>query len=138
MGITVKTSNREIICSGSAMVIHGDYLEFVIKTLRFRLSFGYHDEEGRSFYQTSYVQADNPKDSYMEIKAFNFDRTTMNILPQPIALAQQDGRNLSLGLVVSSINRRNAPNQEGQQIEDKLVSYTWYLDLPQGNVVQNQ
>jgi len=133
MEIKVRNKGREVVCSGSAIVPHGDYLEFVIRTLRFRLSLEYHDNEGRSYLQSEYIPTDNPKDEYMEIKGYNFDKSLMNTLSQPMTLAQQDGRNLSLSLVISSINTRKDPNNQDVTIEDKLVWYTWYLDQPQGS-----
>lgn len=133
MDIIVKTSTREVICSGSLILPHGDYIEFVIRNLRFRLSFDYHNDEGRSFVQPQVVHAENSQESYMEIRAFNFDNIWMRTFTTPILLAQQDGRALSLGLLISSVNRRDNSDNPNQQIEDKYVSYTWYWDLPQPN-----
>lgn len=132
MEVKVTSGNREVICSGSAIVVHGSYLEFAIRTLRFRLSFDYRDNEGRSYFQPI-INSDNPSETFLEIRGYNFDNTVLNTLSEPISLAQHDGRNLSIGITVSSVNRRNNPENEEEQIEDKLVSYTWYLDLPQNN-----
>ena len=100
--------------------------------MRFRLSFDYHNEERRSFFQPV-VNTEDPSNTFLEIRAYNFDNVTLSALTHPIVLAQQEGRNLSLSLVVSTINRRNDPANEGTWIEDKIVSYTWYYDLPQVN-----
>ena len=132
MEVTVISGNREIVCSGSAIISHGDFLEFRIKNLRIRLSFGYHDEEGRAYYRP-FVNSDDPRNTFLELRAFNFNNVALSTLTQPMILAEHDGRSISVSLVVTSVNRRNDAINNGVMIEDKLVSYTWYLDLPQVN-----
>lgn len=131
MDILVRTGNCEVIASGNVIVPNGDYVEFLIRNLRFRLSFQMAPEENRSYVKAVVVNPENSTESYMELLAFNFTDSIFNTINSPIRVAYVDGRPLSLRMSVSSVCKRSDNSNPGNEIEDKLVIYSWCLDFPE-------
>lgn len=127
MDITVRNNNSEVIASGSIIVPYGGYAEFVIKGLIFRISF--HTDSTSNIYARYELNTDNNGVAqFMEVKAYNFNDSTLTSLNNRMPLARVDGRSLSLHFSVSSINRRHEGDENSQMIEDKFIFYSWYLD----------
>lgn len=131
MDIIVRTGTSEIIASGNVIVPNGDYVEFLIKNLRFRLLFQEDPDVSRSYVKAVVINPESSIDSYMELLAFNFTNSIFNTLNSPIRVAYIDGRQLSLRLSVSSVCKRSDENNPEKKIEDKLVVYSWCLDFPE-------
>lgn len=130
MDILVRTGNCEVIASGNVIVPNGDYVEFLIRNLRFRLSFQMDPRETHSYVNIRRVPPEGSTE-YMELLAFNFDGSIINTVTTPIHVAFLDGRKLSLRMSVSSIRKHQGNSDSGNLMEDKLVFYSWCLDFPE-------
>lgn len=132
MDIIVRTTNHEVIAMGSVIIPHGEYVEFVIRNLVFRLSF-ISTEETDGTVRWSVQTNENDNSSFMSVECVNFDNSINRTIVDRIQLAQIEGRPLLLQFSVSSINRR--PETEGSDItiEDKIIWYSWYLERPNTN-----
>lgn len=132
MDIIVRTTNHEMIASGSVIVPHGEYAEFIIRNLVFRMSF-ISNGGNEGTVQWSVQTDENTHSSYMSVECINFENSVIRTLRQKLRLAQIDGKPLLFQFSVSSINKR--PESEGSEntIEDKLIWYSWYLEKPNNN-----
>ena len=126
MEITVRTTNHELVASGSVVIPYGEYVDFEVKGLVFRMSFE-SDETGE---RTRVIRelVENEGARYMAVKCYNFNGSLHSIMNSKLELAQIDGRALSLQFSVSSFNKRHGNSDESPMIEDMLVKYSWYLD----------
>ncbi len=134
MDIIARTTNHEIIASGSIIVPDGEYAEFIIRNLVFRLSF-ISEEGDNGSVRWSVKNEDNNQGSYMSVECINFEKSVIRSVTQKLNLAQIDGNPLLLQFSVSSINRRPCPEDSGKMIEDKLIWYSWYIERP--NAINN-
>lgn len=124
MDINITTTNHDIISSGSVVLHMGEYLEFQIESLKFRIEFI--DEpivegitrEGRISMGVENAGTDN---AYFRIELYNQDSAFFSSTPDFVNPATIAGRQLRLKFSVQSINNRNGSS-------DKIFFYTWYLD----------
>lgn len=137
MDFLVRTGNCEVIASGNVIVPNGDYVEFLIRNLRFRLSFQIDPNETHSYVNIRRVPPEGSTE-YMELLAFNFDGSIIKTVTTPIHVAYLDGRKLSLRMSVSSIRKQQDNNNSGYLMEDKLVIYSWCLDFPENQSGDNR
>lgn len=123
MEILKSTGKYDIVESGSVIIPYGDYVQFEIESLVFRISFPCSDNSQQR------MAFDMEKDAngvdIMHVKAFNFQNSFFTTPSKMLALAKDQGRQLYLNFSVTSVNSR-----EGH--EDKLFFYTWYLEKQEG------
>ncbi len=129
MEMTIRTTRYDVVSSGSVIVPYGEYLEFIIKNLVFKLSFVSNDS-GDSFFRYELHEGANGSGTYMALECVNFERSLVRTVNEKQHLATIDGRPLLLQLTVSSVNKRNQGGEGTPEIEDKLVWYSWYLERP--------
>ena len=113
--VTISTEHYDIISSGSVVLQKGEYLDFQIGNLKFRIEFidepitdGI-NKEGRI--TTNIVNSDSP-DAFLKISFYN-QNTFLD-------LATFNGNPLRLKFSVQAINNRDGSS-------DKIFFYTWYL-----------
>lgn len=121
MEIKVSKNNWEIISSGYVVVSDGEYVDFSIDNLRFKLTFetvenvkprvGYkYEKEG----------------DYMTITCQNFNKANFRTVIEPLILAKINGRDIALELSVTTTS--NQGNQvESAHLEKKILFYCWYI-----------
>lgn len=121
--VKLSTENYDIIDSGSAVLQMGEYLEFEIADLKFRVEFI--DEpvveganrEGKILTGVENAGTDN---AYFRIALYNQDSAFFSSMPDFVNTASIDGRPLRLKFSIQPINNRNGSS-------DKIFFYTWYL-----------
>lgn len=121
--VKLLTGNYNIIDSGSVVLQTGEYLEFQIGDLNFRIEFI--DEptiegtnrEGRI--STGVVNLGSPN-AYFRIALYNQDTAFFSSVTDFLEVATFDGRPLKLKFSVQAINQRDSGS-------DKIFFYTWYL-----------
>ena len=123
MNVNISTGNYDIISTGSVVLHMGEYLEFQIENLKFRIEFI--DEpitegvtrEGRISTGVENAGTDN---AYFRIALYNQDSAFFSSTPDFVNAASFDGRPLRLKFSIQPINNRNGSS-------DKIFFYTWYL-----------
>lgn len=124
MEVKISTENYEIINSGCVVLQMGEYLEFKIENLKFRIEFV--DEpiiEGtpRDGSLSTSIVGTGTSDEHFKIKLYNQDFGFFSSIPNFLNVASISGRPLNLKFSVQPINNRNGSS-------DKIFFYTWYLD----------
>ena len=123
MNVKISTGNYDIISTGSVVLQMGEYLEFQIENLKFRVEFS--DEpivegvsrEGRI---TTGVENAGTDNAYFRIALYNQDSAFFSSTPDFVNVASFDGKPLKLKFSTQPINNR-------QSSSDKVFFYTWYL-----------
>ena len=123
MNVNISTGNYDIISTGSVVLQMGEYLEFKIEDLIFRIEFI--DEpitegvtrEGRI---STGVENAGTVNAYFRIVLYNQDSAFFSSMPDFVNAASFDGRPLRLKFSIQPINNRNGSS-------DKVFFYTWYL-----------
>lgn len=123
MNVNISTGNYDIISTGSVVLQMGEYLEFQIENLKFRVEFI--DEpivegvsrEGRI---TTGVENAGTDNAYFRIVLYNQDSAFFSSTPDFVNVASFDGKPLKLKFSTQPINNR-------QSSSDKVFFYTWYL-----------
>lgn len=123
MNVNISTGNYDIISTGSVVLQMGEYLEFQIENLKFRVEFI--DEpivegvsrEGRI---TTGVENAGTDNAYFRIALYNQDSAFFSSMPDFVNVASFDGKPLKLKFSTQPINNR-------QSSSDKVFFYTWYL-----------
>lgn len=123
MNVNISTGNYDIISTGSVVLQMGEYLEFQIENLKFRVEFI--DEpivegvsrEGRI---TTGVENAGTDNAYLRIVLYNQDSAFFSSTPDFVNVASFDGKPLKLKFSTQPINNR-------QSSSDKVFFYTWYL-----------
>lgn len=123
MNVKISTGNYDIISTGSVVLQMGEYLEFQIENLKFRVEFI--DEpivegvsrEGRI---TTGVENAGTDNAYFRIALYNQDSAFFSSTPDFVNVASFDGKPLKLKFSTQPINNR-------QSSSDKVFFYTWYL-----------
>lgn len=121
--VKLLTGNYNIIDSGSIVLQMGEYIEFQIGNLKFRIEFI--DEpvvegvnrEGRI--STSVIEPNTP-DAYFKISLYNQNTAFFSSTTDFLDVATFDGKPLKLKFSVQAINNRDGSS-------DKIFFYTWYL-----------
>lgn len=121
--VTISTENYDIINSGSVVVQMGEYIEFRITNLKFRVMFI--DEEPKGDTQlegriVSGVENKDSEDAFFKIVFYNQSTAFFASTSDFTQLATIDGKPLKLKFSIQSINRR-------EYSSDKIFFYTWYL-----------
>ena len=121
--VTISTEHYDIISSGSVVLQKGEYLDFQIGNLKFRIEFidepitdGI-NKEGRI--TTDIVNSDSP-DAYLKISFYNQNTAFFASVVDFLDLATFNGNPLRLKFSVQAINNRDGSS-------DKIFFYTWYL-----------
>lgn len=123
MSVNISTENYDIIGTGSVVLQMGEYLEFQIENLKFRIEFI--DEpitegvtrEGRISTGVENAGTDN---AYFRIALYNQDSAFFSSTPDFVNAASIDGLPLRLKFSIQPINNRSGSS-------DKIFFYTWYL-----------
>lgn len=118
--VKLLTGNYDIIDSGCVVLQMGEYLEFRIVNLRFRIVFAESSDgqEGR-IQQT--VENQGSPDAYMLITFYNQHKAFFSSVSSLSSVATIDGKHLYLKFSIQAINNVNDNS-------DKIFFYTWYLD----------
>lgn len=127
MDVTVRTTKHDLVASGSVIVPYGEYVDFEVKGLIFRMTFESDENAGNARVQPELVEDENGQVHYMAVKCYNFNGSLHSIMNSKLVLAQTEGRALSLQFSVSSFNKRHENGDDSPMIEDMLVTYSWYL-----------
>ena len=121
--VELSTENYDIIDSGSVVLQMGEFLEFQISNLKFRIEFieekpdGDKPLEGRI---VTGVENKETESAYYKIAFYNQASAYFSSTPEFAQLATVDGRPLRLKFSIHSINER-------ENSSDKIFFYTWYL-----------
>ena len=121
--VKLSTENYDIRDSGSVVLQMGEFLEFQISNLKFRIEFieekpdGDKPLEGRI---VTGVENKETESAYYKIAFYNQASAYFSSTPEFAQLATIDGRPLRLKFSIHSINER-------ENSSDKIFFYTWYL-----------
>lgn len=118
MEVIKKTKSHEIIDTGCVIIPYGEYLEFQIRNLKFRVVF----EEEMTEPTESKIEIGvkgSGESSYMEILLYNQNQSYFSGLNEMLELATIDDRKVLLLFRVQSIS--NSSNRE-----HKIFYYTWF------------
>lgn len=132
MEMTIRTNRAEVLSTGNVFVPYGEFVEFAVAGMTFRILFEQNSNDTAS-HVTYNVQQDNGKD-IMAIHAYNFDNAILSTVNNILPLGRIEGRKLSLQMAVTTTNRREVEIDGVMQTQfNRLVYYTWYLERPQSN-----
>ncbi len=121
--VNLSTENYDIISTGSVVLQMGEFLEFEIENLKFRIEFidePIIDGVTRDGKITTGVVNTDPNNTYFRIALYNQDSAFFSSTPDFVNVASFDGRPLRLKFSVQPINNRDGSS-------DKIFFYTWYL-----------
>lgn len=121
--VKLSTKNYDILDSGSVVLHMGEYLEFEIAGLKFRVEFidePAKDGDAREGRISTSVENTDPDNTYYRIALYNQDVAFFSSTPDFVNPATIDGRQLKLKFSTQPINNRNGSS-------DKIFFYTWYL-----------
>lgn len=124
--VTITTKNFDVLSSGSVIIPSDEYAEFLIDGLRFRIVFS--EEKDRHGHATDghfslNVKQDEHAEDYMEINMCNQNRSFFSSADTLIFVALLRNRKLYLKFCINSIN-----TDDDTDLEDKLLTYTWFLE----------
>ena len=121
--VALSTEHYDIISSGSVVLQIGEYIDFQIGNLKFRIEFIVEPvtdgatREGRIV--TDIINSSS-SDAYLKISLYNQNTAFFSSVPNFLDLATFEGKPLKLKLSVQAINKSN-------ESSDKIFFYTWYL-----------
>lgn len=122
-----STKKFDVIDSGSVIIPNGEYAQFEIESLVFRVSFlCSEDLQQRMDFD---MEKNDDGVEVMHIKAYNFQNAFFTTPKEMLALANNNGRQLFLNFSVTSVNSND-------QQDDKLFFYTWLLEKQTTNVIK--
>lgn len=125
MDIKVTKNEWEIISSGYLLVIDGEFVDFSIEGLLFRLKF--EKKEGEDTKVGYGIIKNTDKPDYMEIKCQNFDKSMFRTVNEPLLLAKKDGRDIAFQFSVSSIFPHVENAKQVEVSENKILFYCWSI-----------
>lgn len=132
MEITIRTNRLDIVATGSVFVPDGEYAEFIIAGMTFRLTFEQNPGDHAS--HVTYNVQDEGGNRFMAIHAFNFNNSIVSSVNSVLRLGRIEGRPLSLQMAITTTNRREVEENGVTVVHcNRLVYYTWYLDRLQTN-----
>lgn len=122
--VKLLTGNYDIIDSGCVVLQMGEYLDFQVADLKFRVEFI--DEpviEGATREGRISTGVVNPSsaDAYYRIALYNQDMAFFSSSSNFLDVATLEGKSLKLKFSVQAINNRVGSS-------DKIFFYTWYLE----------
>lgn len=123
--VTISTEHYDIISSGSVVLQMGEYLEFQIENLKFRIVFTESSDEQEGRIQRTIENGGTPE-AYMLLTFYNQHKAFFSSVPSLASVAIIDGKQLYLKFSIQAIN--NVDNNS-----DKIFFYTWYLDKVKGS-----
>lgn len=121
--VKLSTENYDIIDSGSVVLQMGEYLEFQIENLKFRVKFADEKTDGDKPLEgrvESGVENNGTEDAYYKIVFYNQTTAFFASTSAFAQLATINGKPLKLKFSIQSINGR-------EDSSDKIFFYTWYL-----------
>lgn len=121
--VNLSTENYDIISTGSVVLQLGEYLEFEIADLKFRVEFIDEKPEGDAPLEgriDSGVMNKGTDEAYYRIAFYNQTSAFFASTSDFAHLAVIDGKPLKLKFSIQSINPR-------ENSSDKIFFYTWYL-----------
>lgn len=126
----IESKNSEIIQTGSVIIPQGDFAEFNISNLRFKVTFENENNEGgntKSGRIETHIESDSNGD-YLLLVLYNQTGAFYAGLNEPVIIAQIEKRPLSLMFSVVDIHSSNC----------KLLFYTWMLNKEKDNSIINE
>lgn len=120
MNVKISTKNYDIINTGCVIVQMGEYLEFEINGLLFRIVFVDNEAEEDGKIQTV-IENEGTRNAFLKITFFNQHKAFFSSVSNLSSLAIINKKHLYLKFCIQPIN-----NKEGSS--DKIFFYTWYLD----------
>lgn len=121
--VKLSTKNYDIIDSGSVVLQMGEYLEFKIADLKFRVEFIDEKPEGDAPLEgriESGVENKDTNEAYYRLSFYNQTSAFFASASDFAHLAVIDGKPLKFKFSIQSINPRDNSS-------DKIFFYTWYL-----------
>lgn len=122
MEVKISTEKYDVISTGSVYIPYGEYIEFAIEQLRFRIVIiEEEDANNPNGEMTMKVEEDEEGQKIMLISLSNFHDTIMATPTRILKLARLNGRDLCLAFSITSVNKSTE-----NKTEDKILFYTWF------------
>lgn len=121
--MTISTENYEIVNTGSVVLQMGEFLEFKISNLKFRVVFINEESNDETPLEGRLVFAvENPgtEEAYYRMAFYNQSNAFLASISDFTHMGTIDGRPLKLKFSIQAINKR----ENGSDI---IFFYTWYL-----------
>ena len=131
--VKLSTKNYDIIDSGSVVLQMGEYLEFKIADLKFRVEFIDEEPNGDTPLETkviSGVENVDTENAYYKIAFYNQTSAFFSSTANFAQLAVIDGKPLKFKFSIQSINGRDNSS-------DKIFFYSWYLGKTESDKIIN-
>ena len=128
---TLQSKTANIIQTGSVIIPKGDFVEFQIANLRFRLVFEYEQPNENGETKPGRIEsklAQDEKGDYLLLILYNQTGVHYAGLNEPAQIAQIEGHPLRFEFTVVDIHSGNC----------KLLFYTWMLDNEINTSIINQ
>lgn len=122
MNVQIVTQHYEVLDSGSVIVPTGEYIEFRIENLKFRVAFEQEQSNANGESLPGRINAHvvgSGPDAYMLITLYNQDTAFFSGMDGMANLGTINHRVLSLKFAVLAINNGH----------DKIFHYTWFYQL---------
>lgn len=120
ISIKKKTADSYIIDSGSIIVQDGDYVEFEILNLKYKVIFR---NEGNNNLPSVETKMDKEDDRFMNIILYNQEKSTFSGSYKRMHLGNFGDKKLWFIYSVLAINRKN------ESESDKILFYTWMYEI---------
>lgn len=132
MDIKISTQNYDIINTGCAIVQMGEYIEFEINNLKFRIVFIEEDGAQNNGHIATRIEQAETQNAYLGIYIYNQKNAFFSSIPNLLNVATIENKTLFLKFSIQSINER-----EGNS--DKILFYSWYLNKMENsqNIIPN-
>ena len=129
--ITLESKNAEVIQTGSVIIPSGDFIEFKIANLRFKVTFDNEIPNEDGSMKPGRIESRIETDSagnYLLLVLYNQTGAYYAGLNTPATIAQIEGRPLNFLFSVVDIHSSNC----------KLLFYTWTLNNNKDNSIINE
>ncbi len=115
-----NTNNSCIIDSGSIIIQNGDYVDFKILNLKYRVIFR---NEYDNIIPSVETKIDKKDDNFMSVILYNQENSTFSGSYKKMHLGNFGDKKLWFLYSVLAINKRN------EKESDKILFYTWMYDI---------
>lgn len=128
---SIESSDAEVIQTGSVIISNGDFAEFKIADLRFKITFDNDAPNEDGSLKSGRIESRIDTDvsgKYLLLVLYNQTRAFYAGLNEPATIAQIEGRPLKFIFSVVDIHDSNC----------KLLFYTWMLNKNKNNSIINE